>query len=81
MYPKFKKKIEKKESQKERERGRRRGCVRGEKKILERGALASLQDLRKSNLGFSSEKKVKLVYATRAMRGYQNLGVSSNSMR
>ena len=29
----------------------------------------------------SSEQKAKSVHASRAMRGYQNLGVSSNSTR
>ena len=38
-------------------------------------------DLRKLDLRFSSGLKAKLIYATRAMRGHQNLGVSSNSMR
>ena len=42
---------------------------------------ASLQDLRKSDRRFLLEQKVKLVYATRATRGYQELSVSSNSQR
>ena len=42
---------------------------------------ASLLDLQKSDCRFSSEQKAKLVYATRAMRGYQKLSVSSNSKR
>ena len=42
---------------------------------------ASFSDLRKSNRGFSSELKAKLIYETRATRGHQNLGVSSNSKR
>ena len=28
-----------------------------------------------------SEQNVKLIHASRAMRGYQNIGVSSNSIR
>ena len=42
---------------------------------------ASFSDLRKSDNRFSSEMKAKLIHAARAMRGYQNLGVSSNSTR
>ena len=38
-------------------------------------------DLRKSDRRFSSGLKPKLIHATRATRGYQNLGVSSNSTR
>ena len=39
--------------------------------------------LRSTKIGprFSSSLKAKLIHATRATRGYQNLGVSSNSMR
>ena len=40
---------------------------------------ASFSDLRKSDSRFSSGLKTKLIYATRAMRGHKNLGVSSNS--
>ena len=42
---------------------------------------AFLSDLRKSDHRFLSEQKGKLIYAARAMRGHQNLGVSSNSTR
>ena len=42
---------------------------------------ASFSDLSKSDRRFSSRLKAKLIYATRATRGHQNLGVSSNSMR
>ena len=38
-------------------------------------------DLRKSDRRFSSGLKVKLIYATRATRGHQKVGVSTNSMR
>ena len=41
----------------------------------------SFSDLRKSDSRFLSGLKVKLIYATRATRGYQILGVSSNSTR
>ena len=41
----------------------------------------SFSDLRKSDNRFSSGLKAKLIHATRATRGHQNLGVSSNSMR
>ena len=41
----------------------------------------SFSDLQKSDRKFSSGLKAKLIYATRATRGHQNLGVSSNSMR
>ena len=42
---------------------------------------ASLSNLRKSDCRFSSGLKAKLIHATRATRGHQNLGVSSNSTR
>ena len=42
---------------------------------------ASFLDLRKLDRRFSSGLKAKLIYATRAARGHQNLGVSSNSTR
>ena len=38
-------------------------------------------DLRKSGHRILSGLKAKLIHAARATRGYQNLGVSSNSMR
>ena len=41
----------------------------------------SFSDLRKSDRRFSSGLKVKLIYATRATRGYQKVGVSTNSVR
>ena len=42
---------------------------------------ASFSDLQKSDSRFSSGLKAKLIHGARAMRRYQNLGVSSNSMR
>ena len=42
---------------------------------------ASFSDQRKSDRRLSSGLKAKLIYATRATRGHQNLGVSSNSTR
>ena len=41
----------------------------------------SFLDLRKSDRRFSLGLKAKLIHATRATRGHQNLGVSSNSAR
>ena len=41
----------------------------------------SFSNLRKSDRRFSLGLKEKLIYAMRAMRGHQNLGVSLNSMR
>ena len=41
----------------------------------------SFSDLWKSDRRFLSGLKAKLIYAMRATCGYQNLGVSSNSMR
>ena len=43
--------------------------------------LAFFSYLRKLDRRFSSRLKVKLIYAMRATRGHQNLGVSSNSTR
>ena len=42
---------------------------------------ASFSNLRKSDRMFSSGMKAKLIYATRATRGHQKVGVSTNSMR
>ena len=52
-----------------------------EKNILFYFLFVSLSDLRKSDHRFSSGLKAKLIHATRATRGHQNLGVSSNSTR
>ena len=41
----------------------------------------SFLDLRKSDRRFSLGLKAKLIYVTRATRGRQHLGVSSNSTR
>ena len=42
---------------------------------------SSFSNLRKLDRRFSSRLKAKLIYAMRATRGHQNLGVSSNSTR
>ena len=42
---------------------------------------ASFSDLRKSDRRFSSGLKAKLIYAMRATRGHQKVGVSTNSVR
>ena len=42
---------------------------------------ASLSDLRKSDRRFSSGLKAKLIYAMRAMRGHQKVGVLINFVR
>ena len=42
---------------------------------------AYLSDLRKLDHRFSLGLKAKLIYVTRATRGHQNLGVSSNSTK
>ena len=70
--------------EKRKEKGRKE--IKGERerereKITKKGASASLSDLRKSEGWFSLEQEVKLIHTTRAMRGYQNLRVSSNSKR
>ena len=44
-------------------------------------SLCFFSDLWKSDHKFSSGLKVKLIHAVRAMCGYQNIGVSSNSTR
>ena len=66
---------EKSKASGEREREEREG------KFIFFSFFTSLYDLRKLDHRFSSEQKAKLVYATRATRGHQNLGVSSNSTR
>ena len=42
---------------------------------------ASFSNLRKSDRRFSSGLKAKLIYAMRATRGHQKVGVSKNSVR
>ena len=42
---------------------------------------AFFSDLRKSDRRFSSGLKAKLIYATRATRGHQKVGISTNSVR
>ena len=42
---------------------------------------ASFLDLHKSDRRFLLEQKAKLIHTTRAKRGHQNLGFSSNSKR
>ena len=44
-------------------------------------SFVSFSDLRKLNRRFSSGLKVKLIYAMRATRGHQKVGVSTNSVR
>ena len=56
-------------------------AVERERKYFIFSILTSFSDLRKSDRRFSSGLKAKLIYATRATRGHQNLGVSSNSTR
>ena len=63
-----------------------RGKASGEERALERELFYfffSLLFFRSTKIGsrFSSGLKAKLIYATRATRGHQNLGVSSNSTR
>ena len=72
----------KKKTIKRGQRGRR------EERALEREDLfyffsffSSFSDLRKSDHRFLSGLKEKLIYATRATRGHQNLGVLLNSKR
>ena len=43
--------------------------------------LVSFSDLRKSDRRFLSGLKAKLIYAIRATRGHQKVGVSTNSVR
>ena len=62
----------------------------GEESALERGRIflflffllfAYFSYLRKLDRRFSSGLKAKLIYATRATRGHQEVGVSTNSVR
>ena len=52
-----------------------------ERKKGENGLFTSLKDLWKLSCQFSSEREEKLIHASQATCGYQNLGVSSNSTR
>ena len=55
--------------------------MEGEKIFFLFSFFASFSDLRKLDRRFLSGLKAKLIYATRATRRHQNLGVSSNSTR
>ena len=71
-----------KNQSKERERGRRGAESVGDKNIFFFFYLfASFSDLRKSDSRFSSGLKAKLIYAMRATRGHQKVGVLTNSVR
>ena len=50
-------------------------------KILKILSFGTFSDLRLSDSQNWSEQKTKLIHASRATRGYQNIGVSSNSTR
>ena len=63
------------------QRGRREERALEREKYFIFFLFASFSDLRKSDRRFLSRLKEKLIYATRATRGHQNLGVSSNSTR
>ena len=69
-----------KNQSKERERGRRGAESVGDKNIFF-SFFASFSDLRKSDRRFSLGLKAKLIYAMRATRGHQKVGVSTNSVR
>ena len=63
-----------------RERGRERAC-RDCFYFLFFLFFVSFSDLKKSDRRFLSRLKAKLIHVVRAMCGYQNVGVSSNSTR
>ena len=54
---------------------------RGERDIFFFSLFISFSYLRKSDRRFSSRLKAKLIYAMRATRGHQKVGVSTNSVR
>ena len=75
---------DKKEKKKTKGRGRERRTEReawGEFILNFFSLFASFSYLRKLDYRFSLGLKAKLIYAMRATRGHQNLGVSSNSTR
>ena len=63
------------------EREREREIVRQRCLFLFFLLFVSFLDLRTSDHRFSSGLNAKLIHAARTTRGYQNLGVSSNSTR
>ena len=75
-------KIKKKNKKGRKEESGSEGHGGGEEREREKGKKIhfSLRS-KKSDRRFSSEQKAKSVHASRATRGYQNLGVSSNSTR
>ena len=74
-------------NEKEKKQTKERGRERRGRESYERffyffiSLFISFSDLWKSDRRFSSGLKAKLIHATRATRGHQNLGVSSNSTR
>ena len=78
-------KMKKKSIKRERD-GREEENEREEREERERDILIfylfiSFSDLRKLDRRFSSELKAKLIYAMRATRGQQKVGVSTNFVR
>ena len=61
--------------------GRERAWVRGFFFYLLFLLFVSFSDLWKSDRKFLSGLKAKLIYAMRATRGHQKVGVSTNSVR
>ena len=60
----------------------RERCVRVERELfLFFSLFVSFSDLQKSDRRFSSGLKAKLIFAMRATRGHQKVGVSTNSVR
>ena len=74
-------KEEKKGKGRKGEETNKRDREREREKEKQKGGSTSFQDLRKPDRRFSSEQKAKSVHASRAARGYQNLGVLTNSKR
>ena len=61
--------------------GERENEERGRDTLIFISLFVSFSDLRKSDHRFSSGLKAKLIYAMRATRGHQKVGVLTNSVR
>ena len=72
-------KTKKKKREKGRETERKKGEETSRERKKKKGLPPFLYDLCGSGRRFSLERELKSIHATRAMRGYQNLRVSSNS--
>ena len=81
MYKKKDKKRKEQSQKREKEKKRAVGACESERENFFFFSLLLSKIYRNRTIGFRRSKKAKSIHASRATRGYQNLGVSSNSTR